>query len=221
MTAPTERTERDPLVRLAEWIKKNQKPLIIVAAVVVGAIAVIMYMRIASERRENFATSLLSNARSVAATGNTALAITDLSDLVASHRGTIAAEEAEIMLARLRLSEGQAEAAVQSLQDYVSRGPSDQFRAPAYGLLGAALEQTMSLSDAANAYETASEEAWYDFLKAQYLIDAGRVLMAAGDSGRAIAVYRKIIDDLPETDMVVEARLRLGELLKSDIDSNT
>ena len=36
MTAPTERTERDPVVRLAEWIKKNQKLLIIVTAVVVA-----------------------------------------------------------------------------------------------------------------------------------------------------------------------------------------
>ena len=96
MTAPTERTERDPVVRIVDWMKRNQKPLIVAAAVVVGTIAVVMYMRLASERRESFATSLLTNARAVAAAGNPALAITDLSELVISHRGTIAAEEAEI-----------------------------------------------------------------------------------------------------------------------------
>jgi predicted negative regulator of RcsB-dependent stress response len=219
VTAPTERTDRDPVARIAAWIKKNQKVLTIVAAVVIGTVAVIMYMRVANERRENFATSLLSNARSVAATGNAALAITDLSDLVTSHQGTIAAEEAEIMLAQLRLSEGQADAAVQSLQSYIGRGPSAQFRAPANGLLGAALEQTGSLAAAADAYENAASEAWYDFLKAQYLLDAGRVLTAVGDSAAAIAAYRRILDELPETGMVNEARLRLGELQKADIDT--
>jgi TolA-binding protein len=179
-----------------------------------------MYMRVAKERRENFASSLLSNARAVAAAGNNALAITDLSDLVNSHSGTVAAEEAEIFLAQLRLSEGQADAAVQSLQAYIGRGPSDQFRAPAHGLLGAALEQTANLEDAATAYEAAAEAAWYDFLKAQYLLDAGRAFAASGDSAGAIATYQRILDELSETDMVTEARLRLGELLKADIDSS-
>ena len=219
MTAPTEHTERDPVVRTVEWIKKNQRLLIIVATLVVGSIAAVMFMRVSSAREENFANSLLSNARAVAASGNTALAITDLSDLVMRHRGTIAAEEAEIMLARLRLSEGQGEAAVQALQDYIGSGPSDQFRAAAYGLLGVALEQTVNLRDAAAAYENAAAEAWYDFLSAQYLLDAGRVLTTVGDSTQAIATYQRIIDELPETDMVMEARLRLGELQRADIDS--
>ncbi len=219
MTAPTEHTERDPVVRIAEWIKKNQKMLIIVAAIVVGAIAAVMYMRVSSQRRENFANTMLSNARAVVASGNVALAITDLSDLVTSHRGTIAAEEAEILLARLRLSEGQGAAAVQTLQEYIQRGPSDQFRAAAYGLLGAALEQTVNLPDAAAAYENAADEAWYDFLSAQYLLDAGRVFMTIGDTASAVTTFRKIIDELPETDMVMEARLRLGELQRADIDN--
>jgi predicted negative regulator of RcsB-dependent stress response len=218
VTAPTERAERDPVVRIVEWIKKNQRTLIIVATLVVGTIAAIMYMRVASERRENFANTLLSNARAVAATGNAALAITDLTDLVTSHRGTVAAEEAEILLARLRVSDGQSEAAVQSLQEYIGRGPSDQFRAAAYGLLGVALE-TVSLADAADAYESAAAEAWYDFLAAQYLLDAGRVLTASGDTARAVAAYQRILDDLSETDMVTEARLRLGELQRADIDN--
>jgi predicted negative regulator of RcsB-dependent stress response len=218
-TAPTEHKERDPVVRIVEWINKNQRTLIVVAVVVVGSIAAIMYMRVAGARKENFANSLLSNARAVAASGNAALAITDLSDLVMSYRGTIAAEEGEVLLARLRLSEGQSEAAVQALQNYIARGPSDQFRAAAYGLLGGALEQTANFADAAEAYETAAAEAWYDFLSAQYLLDAGRALVEAGDSSRAIATYQRILDDLSETDMAMEARLRLGELQRADIDN--
>jgi len=220
VTAPTEKhTDRDPVVRIVEWVKKHQRTLIVVAAIVVLSIATVMYLRNASEREESYANSLLTDARAVASSGNFALAMTDLSDLAASHRGTIAAEEAEILLGQLRLIEGQADAAVQSLQEYIERGPTEQFRAPAYGLLAVALEQVDSLPDAASAYEDAADAAWYDFLKAQYLLEAARVRTELGDTTQAVALYRRILDDLSETDMVMEARLRLAEVERSDIDS--
>ena len=219
MTAPTEHTERDPIVRIVEWIKKHQRIMIVGAAFVVVSVAAIMYMRVAEERRENFADTLVANARAAASSGNVALAIADLSDLSTSHRGTVAAEEAEILLGQLRLTEGQAQAAVQSLQEYIGRGPSDQFRPAAYGLLAVALEQTVNLTDAATAYKNAADASWYDFLEAQYLLEAARTLTESGDTAQAVVIYQRILDDLPETDMVMEARLRLGELLRSDIDN--
>lgn len=219
MTAPIEHTDRDPVVRIVEWIKKYQRTLIIAIAIVVLSIAGIMYMRMASERRENFASSLVGNARAVANSGNVALAITDLSDIAASHRGTVAAEEAEILVAQLRLSEGQADAAVQSLQEYIGRGPSNQFVASAHGLLAVALEQIMDFDGAAAAYLNAADAAWYDFLQAQHLLEAGRIFAETGDTTQAIATYQRLLDDLPETDMVMEARLRLAEIQRTDIDS--
>ena len=219
MTAPIEHTDRDPVVRIVEWIKKHQRTLIVALAIVALSIAGIMYMRMAGERQENFASSLVGNARAVANAGNVALAITDLSDIAASHRGTVAAEEAEILVGQLRLSEGQADAAVQSLQEYIGRGPSDQFRASAHGLLAVALEQTMDFDGAAAAYLNAADAAWYDFLQAQHLLEAGRVFAASGDTAQAIATYQRLLDDLSETDMVMEARLRLAEIQRTDIDS--
>ncbi len=219
MTAPIEHTDRDPVVRIVDWIKKHQRTMIVALAVVVLSIASIMYMRVASGRRENFANSLVANARAVASTGNVALAIADLSDVAASHRGTVAAEEAEILVGQLRLSEGQADAAVQSLQEYIGRGTSDQFRASAYGLLAVALEQTSDFDGAAAAYLDAADAAWYDFLQAQHLLDAGRVLTATGDTTDAIVTYQRLLDDLPDTDMVMEARMRLAELQRADIDN--
>ncbi len=219
MTVPTEKTELDPVVRIVEAIKRHRRPLIIAAAAVAVAVAAVMYIRMAAERRENFAANLLTEARTVAASGNVALAITDLADLANSYRGTMAAEEAEILLARLRISEDQTQAAAQSLQEYLDQGPSDQFRAPAYGLLAVALEQSGDLAEAAAAYEDAAEAAWYDFLRVQYLLDAGRVLTTMGDTSQAVAKYQRILDAHSEIDMVAEARLRLGELLGSDIDA--
>jgi tetratricopeptide (TPR) repeat protein len=219
VTAPKAHTDHDPVVRMLDWIKKHQRTLLIAVAIVVVSIATAMYLRVAHEREENFASSLVTNARAVASSGNVALAMTDLSDLAASHRGTVGAEEAEILLAQLRLSEGQADAAAQSLQEYIGRGPSDQFRASAYGLLAVALEQMSDLAGAVTAYENAAGAAWYDFLQAQHLLEAARVLTEIGDTTQAVAVYRRILADLPETEMVMEARLRLAELVKADIDN--
>jgi outer membrane protein assembly factor BamD (BamD/ComL family) len=218
VTEQKEHTEHDPVVKTVEWIKKHQRKLSVVAAAVVVVVAGTFYFKSAKQRRENFANTLLTTARTEAAAGNVALAVADLSDLALSHRGTLAAEEAELLLAQLRLNEGQAEAAKQSLQEYVDRGPSSQFRAPAYGLLGVANEQTLNLPEAASAYIAAAEHAWYDFLKAQYLLDAARVYTQNGDTAQAVTTYKRILDELPDTDMVAEARLRLGELERTGVD---
>ncbi len=212
MTAPILPKEKDPVGNAVDWVKKNQGNLIIGVATLIIVIAFVMYWGVAQQRRENFANGLLETARAVAATGNTALAATDLASLATTHRGTTAAEEAAILLARIRLTDGQPEAAVTEMQRFISDGPSAQFRAPAFALLGNAFEQLNSLDSAAAAYNNAASVAWYDFLEAQYLIDAARVYTAAGDTNAAIEAYERILSELAETDMAMEARLRLGEL---------
>ncbi|UCG87431.1 MAG: hypothetical protein JSW71_02485, partial [Gemmatimonadota bacterium] len=73
-------------------------------------------------------------------------------------------------------------------------------------------EQTGNHSEAAHEYLTAAGEAWYDFLEAQYLLDAGRVLVIAGDTTTALNTYQRVISDFGDTQQAVEARVRLGEL---------
>jgi hypothetical protein len=50
------------------------------------------------------------------------------------------------------------------------------------------------------------------FLRAQYLSDAGRAWLAAGDSARARAAYEEIVTKLDSTGTAFEAKERLGEL---------
>ena len=218
MTAPIHETERDPVARIAAWAKRNQRALTVGAAIVVGAGALVYYFFAAERRREDFASRELSNARLVVASGNPALAATNLAQLVATHAGTIAADEAAILLAQIRLSEGQADQAVAELSSLVSRGPADQFVAPAYGLLGNALEQVGNRTEAADAYRSAAEAAWYGVLKAQYLVDAARVLTDLGDTAQAATAYEEVLRDLSETDVAAEARMRLAEMRKSGIE---
>src|SRR5437016_2570720 len=80
--------------------------------------------------------------------------------------------------------------------------------------LGAAYENALRPKDAATAYEAAAAAALYPFLRAQFLSDAGRAWLAAGDTAQALAGYRTITEQLDSTSAAGEAKVRLGELTK-------
>ena len=77
-----------------------------------------------------------------------------------------------------------------------------------------ASENALRPTDAATAYEAAAAAALYPFLRAQFLSDAGRAWLAAGDSAKALAAYRTIAEKLDSTTAAGEAKVRLGELTK-------
>ena len=52
------------------------------------------------------------------------------------------------------------------------------------------------------------------FLRAQFLSDAGRSWVAAGDTAKALAAYREIVTKLDSAGTVVEAKVRIGELTR-------
>jgi len=109
--------------------------------------------------------------------------------------------------------QGQSQQAIEVLRDYAPKA-GRAFRAQAYGLLGAAYENTGRFRDAGEAYENGSAAARLDFQKAQMLSDAGRAWTSAADTAKAIAAYKRIIKDFPKEGMVTEAKVRLGELTK-------
>jgi len=213
VTTPTQDThQHEQADKLFEWLKRNRRVLITTAISIVAIAAAVWFVFAARQRREVVANRELADARAVAASGNLALAAADLSQVVERFAGTTAGQEAAVLLAQIRLMEGQPGAAVVELERLLEAGPSDQFLASAYGLLGAAHEQGGNLSAAANAYRSAADAAWYDFLKAQHLLDAARVLSVAGDTAAAVSTLERIISELAETDQTVEAQVRLYEL---------
>jgi predicted negative regulator of RcsB-dependent stress response len=212
LTGPHSPEQPDAVVRTVEWLTKHRNQLLAGAAVIAAIVLAVWYFFAAQQRRETVADRDLESARMAAAAGNQALAASDLARLIETYGGTVAAEEGAIELARIRLTEGQPAAAMVELRKLIASGPRSQFLAPAHGLLGAALEQAGNYAEAAHEYLVAADAAWYDFLQAQYLLDAGHVLIGAGDTATAITTYERMIRDLAETDEVVEARVRLAEI---------
>ena len=84
--------------------------------------------------------------------------------------------------------------------------------APAEGLLGTAMENARQWDDAAAAYRRAFEATTVDYLKAEYLVQQARALRLGGKQQEAIAAYREVLTDFPDTPVATEATVRLAEL---------
>ena len=79
-------------------------------------------------------------------------------------------------------------------------------------MLAAALENAGRPADAAASYQAASDAAVVDYLKAEYLVDAGRAWLAAGRRQEAEQAYRTVVTRFAETAALTEAKVRLAEL---------
>jgi TolA-binding protein len=207
-------TRRQPNVPPAgtPWYR-DQKRLLAIAGAIVALVALATWFVISSnKRKEEFAARSLNQARAAAEAGNLPLASSELQKLIQTYKGTDAASEAFITLNQVRLVNGQSELAVVGLRDYMATKPNAKYLAPAYGLLGAALENSKKYAEAGEAFSNASKSADVDYLKARYLIDAGRAYREAGKNTEAIAAYRIVIQKYSRSPSFTEAQVRLAEL---------
>jgi tetratricopeptide (TPR) repeat protein len=199
---------------LSGWLSSKRNRLIATggAVVVVGLITALVIL--SGQRKEAFAIRALDQARGVAESGNLPLAASELQRVIDTYGGTRGAQEAVITLNQVRLVNGQHELAAVGLQKFLDSGADQQYRAPAYGLLGRALENASRPAEAAEAYSNASAAASTDYIRAEMLLDAGRAYRDAGETDKAIASYRKVTTDLKETPFKTEEEVRLAELTK-------
>ncbi len=197
---------------MAEWLKEPRNRYFAMGGAVVLLLLVGWLVYSSGNRKEEFAGRALDQARAAAESGNFPLAASEFQKVITTYAGTRAAQEATINLNQVRLINGQQELAVVNLQDFLKGGPSKEFLAPGYGLLGRALENAKRPAEAAEAYKKGADAAEVAYLKADLLMQAGRAYVNAGDKDKAIATYRGIIDGFPESVGKTEAQVRLAEL---------
>lgn len=209
--AATPPDESPALTWLVEWVKGHRQLASGVAAAIVVAGGLLYWNIISKGRVEAAASQRLSQARLAFESKNYPLAGSELSQITENYSGTRSAAQANILLAQVRLYQGQPQQAIDLLKR-VAPSLGQDFTAQGYALLGAAYENAAHPKEAAGAYESAATNALYPFLKAQYLADAGRSWVAAGDTAKGVADYRIIVSGMDSTNVVVEAKVRIGEL---------
>ena len=203
--------------RSLAWAQANRKLLMIAGGILLAILVVVWFLSTAKSRREDFANRSLTQARNIAESGNIPEASTEFQKIIDTYAGTVAAQEAEIALNQLRLVSGQSELAVVRLREFVGANPGPRFTSAANGLLGAALENVGRPAEAGDAYKQASEAAPVDYLKAEYLLQAGRGYAAGGKRAEAESAYRIIIEKYPTSGAFVEAQVRLAEMTKGQL----
>jgi tetratricopeptide (TPR) repeat protein len=206
--------QRPPLSeRLLDWFKAHKQITSWLGAILIVGAGLFAWTLSTKRRTEEIASRDLQGARFAFENQNYPLAASELAKVIANYSGTNAAAEARILLANSRLLEKQPQQAVTVLKDFAPGAPQ-AYRAQAYGLLGAAYENMGKPRDAGEAYENGSAAARLDFLKAQMLSDAGRAWTIAGDTTKAVAAYRRIVNEFGKEGIAGEAKVRLGELTK-------
>jgi len=205
--------DNDALARAIAWIKAHRQFSLWVAVVLVVGAGLLWWNALSTRQSEQNAGRALSSARLAFESRNFPLASSELSRIIANYSGTHAAQEANLLLAQVRLAQGQNQSTIDLLRRFAPDA-GREFRAQAYGLLGGAYENVAHPKEAAAAYQLAAEAASMPFLRAQFLSDAGRAWTTAGDTARAVAAYREIVTKLDSTNSVMEAKVRLGELTR-------
>ena len=212
-STPVRTYDRPFSERVVDWINAHRQMSSWIAAILIVAAALFAWKLITDRRLEEAASRELQGARFAFENQNMPLARSELSRVVENYSGTNAAEEGRLLLANVHLLEGHPQQAIEVMRNYApSAGRA--FRAQAFGLLGAAFENSGRFREAGEAYENGAEAGRLDFQKAQLLSDAGRAWTIAADTANAIAAYKRIIKDFPKEGMVTEAKVRLGELTK-------
>jgi outer membrane protein assembly factor BamD (BamD/ComL family) len=192
---------------------RDRRRLSVLAVVLLAAVIIVAWFLLASgKRKEQFAGRSLNQARAAAEAGNLPLASSELQRLITTYKGTDAASEAVIALNQVRMINGQSELAAVGLREYLASKPAKKYVAPAQGLLGAALENSKRWGEAAEAYNQAANVADLDYLKASYLVDAGRAYREAGKVQDAERAYRTVLEKYPTSPRFTEAQVRLAEL---------
>jgi tetratricopeptide (TPR) repeat protein len=214
-TATTARMgdDQDFTARLWAWIQSHRQASTYIGLAIVAVAGLLWWNHISTRQSEERAGTALNEARLAFETKNFPLASSELSSVVANYSGTRAAQEATILLAQIRLLQGQSQQAIAQLNTFAPQADA-VYRAQAYGLLGAAYDNVDHPKEAAEAYEQAAAAAQMDFLRAQFLSDAGRAWVAAGDTAKAVAAYQSIVTRFDSLGTAVEAKVRLGELTR-------
>lgn len=180
----------------------------IVVAVVAGGL---LLWRLSVSQKNARADQALTQATNAFYNGNRPLAATQLQALADRYRDTPAGVEGAMILAQMDFEEARWADGLKVLETVKQSGTIAGFRAPVDGLMGGAYADLKKYDDAVKAYQSAADGSEYQALKDIYQGDAARILTLAGKKDAA----RKIWADLasrPESPLVAEAKVRLGEL---------
>ena len=210
--------KEDPLVTAAfkataHW--ENHGSKILVGIGVLALLALLgFFMMQARSKAEEKASGDLFRAELAASQGDYTSAAPMLKEIVDNEPGTSSARDAMLLLGDSFVAQGKPSEGVSWYRKYVDKAGGDKER-QRIGYLGlaTALEDAGQFAAAADAYASSAERSKTDNLRGRAMLGQARSLARAGQTAKAIEVYKKI-GLLPQAEASITnaADVRIGEL---------
>lgn len=212
--AATPRLDLNDDESLIDALQRNQRPITIGVIVIALLVAGGWMMSRSAQIRESRAAQALSAGESAYAERNVPLAQAEFLKVVSRYAGTAAGTQAALLSAQLFFEAGLIDSGMARLDATLGKAP-DHMQAGLLAHQGAGHALAGRPAEAAQAYERASAASQFTQEKDQYLMDAARQHIQAGNVAAARAIYTGLAGR-EDSAHGAEAKLRLGELtLKS------
>ena len=181
---------------------RNQKNLVVLAVVLaIGAAGWVVYQGIDKSAEETAGAAL-----------NKAEDVSSLQAVVDQHAKTSAAGSAMVLLANKQWTEGQQDAAVSTLQKFISANPDHPALPSAQASLGSKLMSQGKSAEATKIFQDLSTNPSAKFIAPFALISLGDIAKAAGDLEKAEASYNKVKSDFADSSFAETAGRRIAIL---------
>ncbi len=204
----SQREADDTLVDIVEvtqnaqgFIEKNQKTILGVATLILGAIAaILLYNTLVKGPKADRAKAEIYKAEQQFAVDSFALALSNpgagydgFLDIIENYKGTPTANTAKYYAGVSYLNLGDYDNAISYLNDVKPKG--DILSSMKYGNLGDAYSEKNEWDTAISNYRKAVTSGKNDALKAYYLMKLGRLLERQGNKDEALKSYKEIRDN--------------------------
>jgi predicted negative regulator of RcsB-dependent stress response len=213
MTTPQEpQSSVDRAQTFIDWTKLNSRALSIAGTIVVVAGIVFWFYSRSRALQVANAERALANAQQSVASGNMALAQTDLQKVFSRYDNTGAGVQAAMLLAQLDYNQGKYQDGISVLEKASGSGAASAVRSTIQGLIGDGYMQMGKVKEAAKAYDDAAQATQLPNERAFHRSKAARAYATAGDTAKAREIWTALEADTSAAGMAGEARVRIGEL---------
>lgn len=193
-----------------ETLQAYRRPLTVGAIVIAAGVGGVWLWQRSNQIKEDKAAVLYAAGEAAFVSGNGPLALTEFAKVTSRYGSTAAGVQSAMLSAQLLYDQGKAPEALALLEKALGGAP-EALRPGVQALIGAGLELTGKLAEAAAAYGKAVQGARFESEKDAYRMEQARLLLAAGDRDGAKALYQTV-GDRDDSPYAGEARIRLGEI---------
>lgn len=187
------------------FMDRHQKNLILLAVLLVIAIVAYIIYRGLQQSHEHTAGAALTQADDLPA----------LQKIIKEYPKTAAAGSAGILLSEKQWTEGQQDAAIATLKDFLANHKDHPAAATARASLGSKLASQGKTGDAEKVFQELADSDSARFLAPFALISLGDLAKASGDLAKAETFYQRAQNEFPDSkSFATTATLRIS-LLKA------